>query len=139
MRHPGVHDIRIPWLQLDIHRSHAIGNEKHLPPGLAAINRLEHAAFSVWLECVAHSRHPNDIRILWMNAHRSDLSRVVKTDELPSLSTIGRLIQAAAGGDVTAHVIRAGAEVDHVRVRDGDRYTPARTERNLANRDRNPI
>src|SRR6185369_8788823 len=73
-----------------------------------------------------------------MNAHAGDLTSVVKPDEFPGLSGVRLLVHAAARRDIAAYVVRAGAEIDHVRIRIGHRHTAGRTEGYFAIRNRNP-
>src|SRR5437868_7294737 len=43
-RHPGVNDIGIAWLQLEIHCAKLIRDEQNFSPGLPAVHCLEHAS-----------------------------------------------------------------------------------------------
>ena len=96
-RHPDIDDVRIARLNLQIHGAHLIGYEQHPVPRLPSIRGFEHAAFGVRFEGVTLRRHPGDVRICRMDAHRSDLAGVVETGELPRLSAIGCLVNAASG------------------------------------------
>src|SRR6476646_7924635 len=82
-RHPRIDDIRIAWLNLDVHGPDAVVDVEHLPPGLPAILCLEHSAFRVSFEGVAVGRDPGDVRVGRMDPHRSNLSGVIQADELP--------------------------------------------------------
>ena len=116
VRHPGVNDIRIAGLQLNIHSAHVIGNEQNLAPGLSTVRGFEDAPLSIRFESVALRRDPNDVRIRRMNANRSNLARIVEADELPRLPAIGRFVYATSGRDVAAHIVGPRAEIDHVRI-----------------------
>src|SRR5207253_10584817 len=45
MRHPGIHDIWVTRLQLNVHRTDAVRDEQNFAPCLPAVSCLEHAAF----------------------------------------------------------------------------------------------
>ena len=115
-RHPRVNNIRIAGLQLDIHCAYAVGNEQNLAPGLSAVRGFEDAALSIRFESVALRRDPNDVRISRMNANASNLARVVEADEFPRQPPVGRFVHATSGRDVAAHIVRARAQIDHVRI-----------------------
>ena len=121
--HPRVHDLRIAGLQLDVHRAGAVAHVQRLLPRLAAIGGLEDAAVVVRLEDVAIGRHPDDVGIGGVDSHSPDLSGGGQPCELPGRTVVDALVHAAAGGHVTTHAVRAGADVDDVRVRlrHGDR------------------
>jgi hypothetical protein len=125
-------------MQLDIHRPGAVGHVERLLPVPPAVGGLEDPALVVRLEDVAVGGDPDDVRVGGMDAHRADLSRVIEPDEPPGLAPIRRLVHAATGGDVAAHAIRAGAEVDRVGIRLGHRDGAHRSDRNLAVGDRHP-
>ena len=116
VRHPGVNNTGITGLQLDIHCAYAIRNEQNLAPSLSAVRGFEDAALSIRFESVALRRDPNDVRISRMNANASNLARVVEADEFPCQPTVGRFVHATSGRDVAAHIVRARAQIDHVRI-----------------------
>src|SRR4029079_2374781 len=80
-RHPGVDDVRVSGLNLDVHRADAVVDEEHLLPGLAAIGGLEYAALLVPLEGIPIRRNPDDVRVGRVNADRADLAGIVKADK----------------------------------------------------------
>src|SRR5215471_3189641 len=88
VRHPGVDDARVARLQLNVHRSNAVGHEQYFLPGIAAIGSFEHTAFGVRLERISHRCYPDDVWISCMYANRADLAGIVQTNELPGLTAI---------------------------------------------------
>jgi hypothetical protein len=74
-----------------------------------------------------------------MDADGADLPGVVETDELPRLAAVGRLVDAASRGDVAAHAVRAGTEIDNPGIGVGDGDRPGRSQRHLAVGDRQPV
>ncbi len=137
-RHPRVDDVRVGRVDLDVHRADLVRDVEHLLPGLSAVHRLEHAALGVRFERVAHRRHPDDVGVGGVDAHRADLAGVVEAGECPGRAAIGRLVDAAPGRHVAPDAVRSGAEIDDVRV--GVRHADAagRTERDLAVGDGRP-
>src|SRR5215213_1474800 len=87
-RHPRVNNIRIAGLQLNVHRAHAVRDEQDFAPRLPAVSCFENTALVVWLEDVAVSCDPRDVRIVRMNANSADLPGVVEPNELPCLSGV---------------------------------------------------
>ena len=116
MRHPGIDDVRIPRLQLEVHRADAVRDKQNFAPRLTAVSCFKYAALVIGFESIALCRYPDNVRISRMNANCSNLAGVVQPNEFPSHSAIGRLVNAAAGGNVTAHVIGSGTEINDVRI-----------------------
>ena len=138
VREPGVDDVRIARLELDVHRADAVGEEEDLAPRLAAVGRLEDAPVGVVLEGVALRRHPHGVGVGRMDAHAANLTGVAQARERPGLAGVGGLVDAAAGGHVAAHIVGTGAEINDVRIGIGDRHRTGRPERHLAVGDRVP-
>jgi hypothetical protein len=62
-----------------------------------------------------------------MDAHTPDLSRIAETGMFPSLAGVGRLINSVTMRHVPAYRRFAHADVDDVRVGQGNVYRPDRT------------
>ncbi len=62
-------------------------------------------------------RDKHDVRILGIDDDAANLARVLKTDMLPALSRIVRLVHPIAKLDRIAHVSFTRADVNHVRTR----------------------
>ena len=73
-----------------------------------------------------------------MDADRADLAGVVETGELPGLAAVGRLVDAAAGGDVAADAVGSGSDIDDAGVRVRHRDRSGGSDRDLAVGDRDP-
>src|SRR4029078_2289180 len=136
--HPGVNDVRVGGVQLEIGRTDAVGHEEDFLPGLAAVGRLEDTAFSVRLERVSDRGNPNDIWLGRVNTHRGDLSGVVQAGEAPRISAVGRFVDASTRRDIAPDVVGARPEIDDIRIRLRHRNRPGGCDRYFAVRDRHP-
>src|SRR5215831_7186838 len=118
----GVDGARIVWIEADIDRSGVLVLVEHLGPGLAAVGRAKDAAFRIRSEGVAECRDQHDIRIVRIDDHRPDLTRVLEAEMAPGLAAIDRAVHAISVGHVPARRSLAGPDVDDAVVgwRDGD-------------------
>ncbi len=62
----------------------------------------------------------DQVGVLRVDDHGADLPHVPEPDEAPALPGVGRLVDAAPRDHVAADAVRAGADVDDVRVGVGD-------------------
>src|SRR5205085_1461034 len=95
--------------------------EQHPLPGLAAIPGAEDPALIVGPERVAERGDEHDIRVSRVDDDGADVPAVPQTQVLPGLAGIERLVYAVAIGDVAARAGLAGADIDDVVIRVGDR------------------
>ncbi len=91
-------------------------------PGLAAVDRLEQAAFAVHLVVVelAFGGDVDDVGVLGVDGDHRDEEALLQADVRPRLAGVGRLPHpVAVGAGAGVHRL-AGAEVQDVGVRRGD-------------------
>ena len=113
-------------------------DEEHLFPGLAAVLRSKDAALRAPAERIALRRRVNDVGILRIDLDLADLADVFEAGELPGLSRVGRLVDAAPEDHVRTDRFAAGSHVDDVRIRVGDVDGADRAGRDLAVGHREP-
>ena len=111
-----VHDGGTGRVEGEIDRTHFLVDEEHLLPSRAAVGRAIDAALLVRAKEMPERRRINDVRILRMDAHASDMPAIRETDVLPRLARIHRFPHAVAVRHVAAHGLLAGADIDHARV-----------------------
>ena len=89
----------------------------HQFPGGAAVAGAVHATLLARREEVAEHRHVHEIRVGRMDLDAADGPGVPKSDVLPGLARIGRLVHADARRDVAARTRRPCPDVNHVGIR----------------------
>src|SRR5213595_74743 len=68
-----VNSFRIRWIENQIESAGRIGAEENFLPALSSIDRFENSALGIRPEYVTERRHVNDVRILRIDSHPSDL------------------------------------------------------------------
>ena len=73
---------------------------------------------------MAERRNIDQIGIIRIDDHASDLAAILKADVRPGLACVGGFVHADAVGILAANVGFARANVNHTRIRssDGDRF-----------------
>ena len=97
-----------------------VADGEDVPPGGAAVVALEDAALRVRPEGVAEGGHPDDVRVVGVDADLADLAGLAQAGVAPGAAGVGAAVDAVAVGDVGADGRLAGAGVDHVGVGRGD-------------------
>src|SRR5205814_8787540 len=111
----------------EVGRAGGVVAEQDLGPRLAAVCGLVNPALGVWPERTALRGDVGDVGVCRMNTDARNLLRLGEADEGPGLTTIRRLEDAVAVGDVAADRVLACPHVDDVAIRFAhpDRADPA--------------
>src|SRR5258708_23163255 len=103
-------------------RAARVGDEEqHTLPALAAVAGAEERALVIGAERVAERGDERDIRVSRVDDDGADVRGVAQTQVLPGPAGIEGLVYAVAIGDVAARAGLAGADIDDVVIRVGDR------------------
>ena len=137
--HRRVHHARVLAIDRDVDRAGLGVAEQHLLPGLAAVDRLEHAALVVVLAVAAEVGDEDDVGVGRMDADLRDRVGVVEADVRPGLAGVGGFVDAVAAHDVAADAGFAHADVDDVGIRLGDGDRADRGAGDQAVGDRRPL
>ena len=122
----GPHGVRVARVQLHVHEAGLLVDELHQAPVLAAVGGLVEPAFLVRSPGMTEGRYPHGVGIGGVHLNATDGARVGEAEEGPRLAAVGRLVDAATGRDGIARIRFAGAPVDHVGIRRGDREITTR-------------
>src|SRR5215213_5511009 len=112
----GVEDARIGAVDAQVNRTCFVADKEHVSPVGAAIVAFENATFRIGTEGVTQSRHPHDVRVVWVDADLADVACVAQPGVDPAPPGVGTAVDAVAMGDVDADGRLAGTGVDDVRV-----------------------
>src|SRR5262249_1029301 len=114
--------LRIARVHDDIDDAGLVVDVVNSLPGLAAVSRLEEAAFLIGAIEPAERADINSVGILRMNYDAADLEALGEPLVLPRFAAVGGAIDAVAIGDGVARIGFAGADPDDVPIgrRDGD-------------------
>src|SRR5205823_4944645 len=113
--------VGVARIQNDVDPAAVAVAEQHPLPALAAVPGAEDPALVVGPERVAERGDEHDIRVSRVDDDGADVPAVAQTQVLPGLAGIERLVYAVAIGDVAARAGLAGADIDDVVIRVGDR------------------
>ena len=118
----GVHDARIVGIDPHVGRTGDVVDIKHALEAYPAIFRAVHPALRGRRPRAALSSHEKQVRVAWMHLDAADLAGIEKPHMLPGLAAIGGAVHpvAVACRDA-ADRRRAGTDINHVRIRGGDR------------------
>ncbi len=125
----GVNNLRIRRVKLDLHRAGVLVFVEDAFECLAAVGRSIDAAFGIWSVRVAEHGDEEPFLVLRVDGDRSDLLTLAEPEMLPCLSAVIRAIHPITGREIGSLEAFAASDVDHVRVRRGDRYIADRAGR----------
>ena len=131
--------VGIMRIENDIDRAGVLILAQHLLPGRATIGRAIDSALLVRPKSVSDRGDENDVWIFRVNDDRSDMAAVLQTDMAPVSSSIDRLINAVAVGDVSAQGRFARADIDDIVIARCDRDRADRRGRMLLVEHRLPV
>src|SRR5579872_2566037 len=83
-------------------------------PGLAAVNGAENSTLGVRPERMAQRCDINNVRILWIDNHFADRSRVVQAYVFPGLPAVDCFINSVPVRDIATNTRFASANVNDV-------------------------
>ena len=90
-------------------------------PRVAAVGRAVDAPLGVVLRCVAERGHVDEVGVVRVHEDLADVAGLLEAGMGPRRAPIAGAVDAVAVADVDADRRFAGAGVDHVRIRLGDR------------------
>ena len=85
----GVENARVVRIHGEIMRTDFFTGEEDLLPGLAAIARAIDSALLIRPMSMAQCRDVHEIRVLGMDTHLADLTRIFQSQVHPGLASIG--------------------------------------------------
>src|SRR5437660_4522647 len=119
--HRGEENVWILRIENDVDPTGTVVKIENFLPGLAAIASAENAALGVLAVGVAESSDEGDVGIRGMDDDFADVTRVFQADIVPGFAAVVRTVNAVAEGNVTANASFAGADVNDIGIRLGNR------------------
>ena len=120
------HDVRVTRVERDVDEAGGIIDELLEFPRGTTVGGLVEPALLVARPRRTEGRDPGHVRVGRVHDDSTDVLRLLEPHELPREAAVGRLEDAAAGGDRVARVGLAGAEVHHHGVARRDREVAER-------------
>ena len=114
--HGGVELVRVVLVHQQLDRPGRVRHEEDVFPRLPAVAGAVDAALRVRAEGVAGSGEVRDVGVARVDADAADLAGVAKAEVAPGGAVVVGAVDAAAGRDVAADGVGAGADVEDGRV-----------------------
>src|SRR5713226_6804577 len=112
--HAGEDHLRVAGIEDQIHAADVFVFVENLLPGLAAVERTEHAALGVRPVGMSLGRDEQAIGIFGIDDDGCDLLRVAQSEMLPGVARVGRFVDSVAYGKIGTTQAFSTANVDYV-------------------------
>src|SRR5512146_944955 len=129
--HPGVEDVGVARIGRDVGAGGLRIDEENPLPALAAVGRLEDAAFLVRAPLAPEATGVHELRIPGVDHDARDPLALIEPDVRPMLTGVDRLVHTVADRRIVSRILFARTHVDDVRVARCDRDRPDGTHRLL--------